>query len=69
MCNFIKGCLSELSKNLLDKNKIITRQHFPDNFELLKYKAFFPYEWITIKNIYNENLPLIENFYSFFKIR
>ena len=68
MCNFIRGSLSELSKNLNDKDKFITKEHFPDNFELLKYKAFFPYEWLTIKNIYNENLPSIENFYSSLKL-
>ena len=32
MYNFIKGSLSELSKNLNDKNKIVTKQHFSDNF-------------------------------------
>ena len=64
MCNFIKGSLSDLSKNLNDKNKIITREHFSDNFELTKYKFCFPYEFITKENIYNENLPPIENFYS-----
>ena len=68
MCNFIKGSLSELSKNLNDKNKTITKQHFSDNFELMKYKACFPYEWLTIKNIYNENLPSIKNFYSSLKL-
>ena len=68
MCNFIKGSLSELSKNLNDKDKIITRQHFPDNFELLKEKACFPYEFITNKNIYNKELPIIEKFYSFLKL-
>ena len=31
ICNFIKVSFSELSKNLLDKDKIITKQHFPDN--------------------------------------
>ena len=66
--NFIKGSLSELSKNLNDKNKIITKQHFPDNFELMKYKVCFPYEWLTIKNIHNENLPSIGNFYSSLKL-
>ena len=30
ICNFIKGSLSKLSENLLDKDKIITKQHFPD---------------------------------------
>ena len=35
ICNFVKGSLSELSKNLLDKDKIITKKHFPNNFDLL----------------------------------
>ena len=67
MCNFIKGSLNDLSKNLNDK-KIITREHFKDNFELMKYKVCFPYEFITKENIYNENLPAIENFYSSLKL-
>ena len=68
MCNYIKGSLSELSKNLTDKDKIITRENFSDNFELLKYKACFPYEFITKENIYNKNLSSIENFYSSLKL-
>ena len=44
ICNFVKGSLSELSKNLLDKDKIITKRHFSDNFELLKEKTAFVYE-------------------------
>ena len=67
MYNFIKGSLNNLSENLND-NKIINRKHFPDNFELMKYKACFPYEFITKENIYNENLPSIENFYSSLKL-
>ena len=58
ICNFIKGSLSELSKNLLDKDKIITKQHFPDNFELLKCKTAFPYEWLNKDNMIN-GLPEI----------
>ena len=68
MCNFIKGSLNDLSKNLKDKNKIITRQHFKDNFELLNEKTCFPYEFITKENIYNENLPSIAKFYSSLKL-
>ena len=68
MHNFIKGSLSELSKNLNDKDKFITKEHFSDNFELLKHKTCFPYEFITKENIYNENLPSIENFYSSLKL-
>ena len=68
MCNFIKGSLNDLSKNLNDKNKIVTRGYFKDNFELMKYKVCFPYEFITKENIYNEDLPPIENFYSSLKL-
>ena len=68
VCNFIKGSLPELSKNLNDEDKIITTEHFSNNFELLKYKTCFPYEWLTKKNIYNENLPTIENFYTSLKL-
>ena len=57
MCNFIKGSLNDLSKNLNDKNKIVTREHFKDDFELMKYKVRFPYEFITKENICNEELP------------
>ena len=68
MCNFIKGSLNDLSKNLHDKDKFITKEHFKDNFELMKYKSCFPSEFITKENIYNENLPSIENFYSSLKL-
>ena len=68
MCNFIKGSLNDLSKNLNDKDKFITKEHFSNNFELMKYKVCFPYEFITKENIYNENLPSIENFYSSLKL-
>ena len=68
MCSFIKGSLSELSKNLNDKDTFITREHFSDNFELMKYKVCFPYEFITKENIYNKELPSIENFFSFLKL-
>ena len=61
MCNFIKGSLNDLSKNLNDKGKIITREYFSNSFELLNEKTCFPYEFITKENIYNENLPSIEN--------
>ena len=40
ICNFIEGSLSDLSKNLFDKDKIITKRHFSDNFELLKEHVF-----------------------------
>ena len=67
--NFIKGSLLELSTKLSDEHKIITKRHFPNNFELLKKKTCFPYEWITETNIYDEKLPPIENFYSSLKLK
>ena len=69
ICNFIKGSLSELSKNLLDKDKIITKTHFQDNFELLKEKTAFPYEWLTKENIYDKELPSIHKFHSSLKLQ
>ena len=67
--NFIKGSLSELSEKLSDEHKIITKRHFPNNFQLLKQKTHFCYEWLTEENIYNKKLPLIENFYSSLKLK
>ena len=68
MCNFIKGSLNDLSKNLNDKDKFITKSYFKDNFKLLNEKTCFPYEFITKENIYNKELPSIENFYSSLKL-
>ena len=67
--NFIKGSLSSLSGKLSDEHKIVTKRHFPNNFEMLKRKTFFPYEWITEENIYNKKLPSIEDFYSSLKLQ
>ena len=39
--NFLKGALSDLSENLPDKYKIVTREHFPDDFEIMKRKYVF----------------------------
>ena len=69
ICNFIEGSLSKLSENLLDKDKIITKKHFPNNFELLKEKACFPYEWLTKENIFGKELPSIDKFCSSLKLQ
>ena len=63
ICNFLKGYSSELSKNLLDKDKIVTKKHFPNNFDLLKEKTAFPYEWLNKDNIFDKQLPSIDKFY------
>ena len=69
ICNFIKGSLSKLSENLSDKDKIITKRHFPDNFELLKEKVCFPYEWLTKENLLDKELLSIDKFYSSLKLQ
>ena len=69
ICNFVKGYLVELSKNLLDKDKIITKRHFSDNFELSKEKTCFPYEWLNKDNIFDKELPSIDKFYSSLKLQ
>ena len=63
ICNFLKRSLSSLSENLSDEYKIITKHHFPNNFELLKEKACFPYEWLTEENLYDKNLPTIDKLF------
>ena len=62
LCNFLKGSLSTLSENLLDEYKIITKHHFPENFELLKKKICFPYEWLTKKIFMIKNYHQLINF-------
>ena len=69
ICNFIKGSLSKLSEKLSDKDNFITKKHFPDNFELLREKICFPYEWLTKENIYDKELPSIDKFYSSLKLQ
>ena len=69
ICNFVEGSLSDLSKNLSDKNKIITKKYFSDNFELLKEKTSFPYEWLTKENIFDKELPSIDKIYSSLKLQ
>ena len=69
ICNFIKGSLSQLSKNSLDKDKLITKKHFPNNFKLLKQRTAFPYEWLTKENLLDKELPPIDKFYSSLKLQ
>ena len=62
MCNFIRGSLNDLSKNLNDKDEFITKEHFSNNFELMKYKVCFLYEFIIKENIYNKIYYQLKNF-------
>ena len=64
--NGMKYDNSILVKSLCDiyKDKIITKKQFPNNFDLLKEKTAFPYEWLTEKNLTNKELTSIDKFYS-----
>ena len=69
ICNFIKGSLLKLSDKLLDENKIETKKHFPNHFDLLKTKISFPYEFLTKDNVFDKELPSIDKFYSSLKLK
>ena len=69
ICNFIKGSLAKLSDKLLDENKIVTKIHFPDSFDLLRTKISFPYEYLTKDNLFDKELPSIDKFYSSLKLK
>ena len=69
ICNFVKGSLADLSKNLFDEDKIINKRHFSDNFDLLKCKIAFPYEWLTNENLLDKELPSIDKLYSSLKLQ
>ena len=69
ICNFIKGSLLKLSDKLLDENKLVTKKHFFDNFNLLKTKISFPYEFLTKENMFDKELPSIDKFYSSLKLK
>ena len=69
ICNFIKASLLKLSDKLLDENKLVTKKHFSDNFDLLKTKISFPYEYLTKENMLDKELPSIDKFYSSLKLK
>ena len=69
ICNFVEGSLLDLPNKFLDKDKIITKRHFSDNFELLKENTCFPYEWLNKDNIFDKELSSIDKVYSSLKLQ
>ena len=67
--NMIMGSLNNLSTNLNNEYKYETKKEFKDNFEIINKKMNFPYEWISEDNLYNKELPDIEDFYSSLKLK
>ena len=63
--SFLQGDLNRLSKDLDDDLKIITKEHFKNNFEMINKKLEnFPYSYINPDNLNEEFLPKKKDFYN-----
>ena len=61
---FLQSNLDDLSEDLDDNLKIITKSHFQDKFEMVNKKLEnFPYNYVNPENLKNENLPDKKHFY------
>ena len=67
---FLQSNLDNLSKDLDDNLKIITKNHFQDKFEMVNKKLEnFPYNYVNPENLENENLPDKKYFYNMLKLK
>ena len=65
---FLQGSLDELSKELHNELKIMTKKHYEDEFELVNKKLeSFPYNYLKTENLI-ENLPDKKEFYYMLKM-
>ena len=63
--SFLQGNLDSLSKDLDDDLKIITKEHFKNNFEMINKKLEnFPYSYINPNNLDEKDLPEKKYFYN-----
>ena len=63
--SFLQGNLDSLSKDLDDDLKIITKEHFKNNFEMINKKLEnFPYSYINANNLDEKDLPEKKYFYN-----
>ena len=63
--SFLQGDLNGLSKDLEDYLKIVTKEHFRNNFEMINKKLEnFPYSYINPDNLDEEFLPKKKYFYN-----
>ena len=63
--SFLQSDLNSLSKDLDDDLKIITKEHFKNNFEMINKKLEnFPYSYINPNNLNEEFLPPKKEFYN-----
>ena len=63
--SFLQSDLDSLSKDLDNDLKIITKEHFKNNFEMINKKLEnFPYSYINPNNLNEEFLPPKKEFYN-----
>ena len=63
--SFLQGKLEDLSKDLDDNLKIITKEHFKDKFKFINKKLEnFPYDYLNPNNLDEEFLPKKKYFYN-----
>ena len=63
--SFLQSNLNNLSKEVYDEFKIITKEHFGDNFEMVNKKLEnFPYDYLKTENLLEEKLPNKKEFYD-----
>ena len=67
---FLQSNLDDLSSDLDNNLKIITKNHFQDKFEMVNKKLEnFPYNYVNPENLENENLPDKKYFYNMLKLK
>ena len=67
---FLQSNLNELSKDLDDDFKIITKNHFQDKFEMINKKLDnFPYNYVNKDNLEIDELPDKKHFYNMLKLK
>ena len=67
---FLQSKLDDLSNDLDNDLKIITKNHFQDKFEMVNKKLEnFPYNYVNKNNLENKELPHKKYFYNILKLK
>ena len=67
---FLQSNLNDLSKDLDNDLKIITKNHFQNKFEMVNKKLEnFPYNYVNPENLENKELPDKKHFYNMLKLK
>ena len=67
---FLQSNLNDLSKDLDNDLKIITKKHFQNKFELVNKKLEnFPYQYVNPETLKDENIPDKKHFYNMLTLK